>query len=251
LGRFKVSRTSQSESVKNKSDVEHSPETNQEELSQSDSRLDDDDPPHQMGRFLVEKVNKQELANDVKSHNNANVTMTSQKTSSGLNNRGPISNEMVNTQRNYEGSPVVLVEKTSTNSTTVIVTPVISAMDNEHGLINKNNNITTKFILSEESNHDTNHNQPLQQSSSSRPSSPSQINSIAKTGGSTNATTVSNATNSTNTTTTVTSAATASTSRPISQWSIQDCVRWVSSLGVAYVDYAGIFEKKMPLMVGS
>ncbi|ETO35148.1 hypothetical protein RFI_01927, partial [Reticulomyxa filosa] len=218
-----------SESVLNKNENEHSPPaTPMEELSQSDSRFDEDmhpETPHQMGRFFVEKINKQELANDVKSH-------TTDKSS----NIG-----------------VKMNKPTATIATSL--SPHISSdafKNNNKTTVNNNNHRQNETMTSGDNNRVINggnhHNAPLTSilKHTKNRQSLREMTIHVDTVGSSSAT-YDTQSHDTDHAPLASAKPLLSNSRPIAQWTIQDCVRWISSLGDAYVGYAVNFEKNATL----
>ncbi|ETO23303.1 hypothetical protein RFI_13877 [Reticulomyxa filosa] len=220
----------QSESVANKNDTEHSPEVIQEELSQSDSCLDDDvilETPHQMGRFFVEKVNKQELAKDVKSHTNAVANVNSVKQNSSNSNSFSNVNESPHHSIHYERNSIV--DTTNTNTTVIINVNAVALGSN--GATNATNNNAI-----EKDNSNRKMNNVVTESTQQRDDETNNDTTIQSTLLSLSSLSRSNSFNKNTGSTTI-------LSRPIAQWTKQDCVRWISSLGDAYIGYAAIFEK--------
>ncbi|ETO07366.1 hypothetical protein RFI_30028, partial [Reticulomyxa filosa] len=214
----------QSESVPNKNDQERSPPaTPREELSHSDSRFDEDTnpgTPHQMGRFFVEKVNKLELANDVKSHNDkiTHVPLISAATHARPTiNRDDSSDHTANHaifDHNLINAPTTAVTASPTS-------PAIAIVNTDHS--NTRDDDDTNATANN-ATHQTNGivTQPDVDSSAQMLYDESNAQSSSRSNSSVKSVT---------------------TFPKITQWTKQDCIRWIVSLGDAYVDYAANFEK--------
>ncbi|ETO23673.1 hypothetical protein RFI_13510 [Reticulomyxa filosa] len=240
----------------NRNDIEHSSDIIQEEFSQSESRFDEDAPgdaSHQLGRFLVEKVNSQELVNDVKSHAIANTTSAHTQTQPlSLN---PHSHSNTNASANVHANSNANV---NANTNASINAHANANTNNANANINANANVNTNVNTNASANTTAIPNNAIVSGASAPVATGTPTANtvttivIAESFSGTEHRSITTPTAHENTfhftvsQTPLTNASAPSVTippLPIAEWTKQDCIRWVSSLGDAFIAYATAFDK--------